>query len=162
MPQRDSTEQILRAIRRIIRRTAEHSRQVALTTGLSVPQSLCLQFIGAARPNEEITVARVAEAVQLAPATVSRLLDRLEQAELVARERRSQDRRRVCLKLTSKGRKRLQKLPPMLQEHFTSRLEKLPKRKQIELLHALESIVELMEAVDLDAAPMLDPKLAID
>ena len=162
MSPRDSTEQILRAIRRIIRKTSEHSRQVTRTTGLSVPQSLCLQFIGAARPKEEITVARVAEAVQLAPATVSRLLDRLEAAELVARERRSQDRRRVCLQLTPEGRKRLRKLPPMLQEQFTSRLEKLPKRKQIELLEALETIVKLMEAVDMDAAPVLDSKLAID
>ena len=158
---RETTEQILIAIRRIIRKTSAHSRQVARSTGLSVPQSLCLQIIGSAPANEEVTVVRVADAVQLAPATVSRLLDRLEAEGLVVRERRSKDRRRVCLRLTPAGRRRLRKLPPMLQEQFTTRLEKLSASKQIELLRALETIVELMEALDMDAAPMLDPKLAL-
>jgi DNA-binding MarR family transcriptional regulator len=162
MPHRDSTEPILRALRRIIRKTSGHSRQLARDTGLSVPQSLCLRIIGDATRGSEVTVVRVAEAVQLAPATVSRLLDRLEEAELIVRERRSQDRRKVCLRLTPLGRRRLRKLPPLLQEEFTSRLQRLSERKQVELLRALETIVELMEAVDLDAAPVLDPKLAID
>ncbi len=158
----DSTERILRALRRIIRRTSGHSRQVARETGLSVPQSLCLRIIAAAKPGEEVTVVRVAESVQLAPATISRLLDRLEEADLIIRERRSQDRRKVCLRLTPQGRRRLRKLPPLLQEQFTLRLQALSERKQGELLRALETIVELMEAVELDAAPVLDPKLAID
>ena len=162
MPTSLSTDRILRALRRIIRRTSEHSRQIARETGLSVPQSLCLRIIGSAAPDEEVTVVQVAELVQLAPATVSRLLDRLEEAELIVRERRSHDRRKVCLRLTPQGRRRLHRLPPLLQEQFTDRLQKLPERKQAELLRALETIVELMEAVDLDAAPVLDPKLAID
>lgn len=162
MTKRDTTERILRALRRIMRKTSEHSRQVARDTGLSVPQSLCLRTIGDAKPKEEVTVVRVAEAVQLAPATVSRLLDRLEEAQLIVRERRSQDRRKVCLRLTPAGRARLRKLPPPLQHEFSSRLQGLSQRKQDELLDALESIVELMEAVELDAAPMLASKAAID
>jgi DNA-binding MarR family transcriptional regulator len=162
MSKRDSTERILRAIRRIIRKTSAHSRQIARDTGLSVPQSLCLRVIGEAKPNDEITVVRVAESVQLAPATVSRLLDRLEEAELVVRERRSRDRRKVCLRLTPLGRRGLRKMPPLLQEQFTARLQALSERKQGELLRALETIVDLMEAMEMDAAPVLDPKLAID
>lgn len=162
MPKRDTTERILRALRRIMRKTSEHSRQVARDTGLSVPQSLCLRMIGDAKPKEEVTVVRVAESVQLAPATISRLLDRLEEAKLIIRERRSQDRRKVCLRLTPAGRMKLRKLPPPLQDEFSSRLQGLSQRKQDELLRALETIVELMEAVEIDAAPVLDPKLAID
>ena len=162
MAKRDSAESILRALRRIIRKTSEHSRQVARNTGLSVPQSLCLRIIGEAKPTEEVTVVRVAESLQLAPATVSRLLDRLEEAKLIVRERKSQDRRKVCLTLTALGRRRLKELPPMLQVQFTARLEALSERKQTELLRALETIVELMEAVELDAAPVLDSKLSID
>jgi DNA-binding MarR family transcriptional regulator len=162
MLKRDSAEPILRALRRIIRKTSEHSRQVARDTGLSVPQSLCLRIIGDAKPKEEVTVVRVADAVQLAPATVSRLLDRLEEGKLIVRERRSQDRRKVCLVLTPLGRRRLKEMPPLLQVQFTARLQMLSDRKQADLLRALETIVELMEAVELDAAPVLDPKLSID
>lgn len=162
MSKRESTERILRALRRIIRKTSEHSRQVSRDTGLSIPQSLCLRIIGSARSGEEITVVRVADAIQLAPATVSRLLDRLEEAKLILRERRSQDRRKVCLRLTPQGRARLRKLPPLLQQEFSDRLQELSERKQAELLRALETIVELMEAEEVDASPVLDPKLAID
>ncbi len=162
MPKSDSTERILRAIRRIIRKTSEHSRQVARDTGLSIPQSLCLRIIGSGNLNDEVTVVRVADAVQLAPATVSRLLDRLEEMKLIVRERRSRDRRKVFLRLTPLGRGRLKKLPTPLQEQFTARLLRLSPRKQDDLSRALETIVELMEAVDLDAAPVLDTKLAID
>lgn len=162
MTKRDSTERILRAIRRIIRKTSAHSRQLARDTGLSVPQSLCLRIIGDAGPKNEVTVVRVAESVQLAPATVSRLLDRLEEAELIVRERRSRDRRKVCLRITPLGRHRLRRMPPLLQEQFTRRLQAIPARKQGDLLRALETIVDLMEAMEIDAAPLLDPKLAID
>lgn len=162
MSKRDSSERILRALRRIIRKTSQHSRQVARDTGLSVPQSLCLRIIGEGGKTDEITVVGVATAMQLSPATVSRLLDRLEEAELIARERRSRDRRKVCLRLTPLGRRRLKSLPPLLQNQFVTRLQALPERKQNELLKSLETIVELMEAVELDAAPVLDPRLAID
>ena len=162
MSDQDSTERILRAIRRILRRTSEHSRQVSRDSGLSVPQSLCLRAIGSAKKGEEVTVVGVARAIQLSPATVSRLLDKLEVAELIVRERTSHDRRKVCLRLTPLGRQRLKKLPPLLQQEFTARLEALPARKQSELLRALETTVELMEAVELDASPVLDTKHGID
>lgn len=162
MAKPESTERILRAIRRILRKTSEHSRQVSRESGLSVPQSMCLRIIGETKPPAEMTVVRVAEAVQLSPATVSRLLDRLEADELIIRERRSQDRRKVCLRLTPQGRRQLRKLPPLLQQQFTDRLEALPPKKQAELLRSLETIVELMEAVELDASPVLDTKPAID
>lgn len=161
MANREASERVLRAIRRIIRKTSDHSRRLARQTGLSVPQALCLRAIGAGRPKQEVTVVAVSQAVQLAPATVSRLLDKLEQAGLILRERRSQDRRKVCLRLTPQGRRKLRTLPEPLQEQFLARLQALPKSRQADLLRALETIVDLMEAGELDAAPLLDPKLAI-
>jgi len=147
----------LRAIRRILRRTSEYSRQLARQSGLTVAQVLCLRFIADAKADDEVTVAVVSQAVQLAPATVSRILDRLEDAGLVLRERRSQDRRKVCLSLTSLGRQQIDKLPPPLQEQFVTRLRSLAFEEQRQLLGSLEKVVEMMEAKDLDAAPVLDP-----
>jgi len=157
MVKSDIADDALRAIRRILRRTSEHSRQLARQSGLTVPQVLCLKRIADARPDEEITVALVSQAVQLAPATVSRILDRLEDAGLVVRERRSQDRRKVCLSLTELGREQIDNLPPPLQEQFVERLRALSPPEQKNLVGALEQVVEMMEASGLDAAPVLDP-----
>lgn len=162
MANRDISEQALRSIRRIIRKTAEHSRQVARETGLTVPQALCLQAIADLSRDGDATVAQVSDAVQLSSATVSRILDRVETAGLVIRERRSTDRRKVCLTLTPAGIDRLDHLPPGLQQQFADRLVHLPEREQHELLAALEKVVELMDAAELDASPVLDPKSAID
>lgn len=150
------SDEVLRAIRRIFRRTTEYSRQLARESGLTVPQVLCLRVIAEASAGQEVTVAGIGQAVQLAPATVSRILDRLEYAGLVVRERRSQDRRKVCLSLTDVGRKQVESLPAPLQEQFVQRLLALSRPQQRQLLGALEKVVEMMDAAGLDAAPMLE------
>lgn len=147
---------MLRAIRRIVRRVSEHSRNLSREAGLTVPQLLCLKAIGA-RDGEQVTVNMVGKAVSLSPATVSRIVDRLERGGLVIRERTAKDRRKVCLSLTPAGYERYQTLPKPLQDRFVERIEALGDAESARLLSALHRVVELMEAEDLDASPMLTP-----
>lgn len=146
--------EVLRAIRRIVRRIADHSRALSREAGLTVPQLMCLKAIGEAGVPEP-TLSDVCDKVQLTPPTVSRIVDRLERARLVVRERRSPDRRRVCLVLTPEGRARFETLPTPLQERFVERYHALPEGEQAALLAALERVIEMMEAGDVDAAPIL-------
>lgn len=157
MTKQNIADDVLRAIRRILRKTSEHSRQLLRVAGLTVPQLLCLRAIAETEENADVTVGMVSHAVQLAPATVSRILDRLEDAGLVIRERGSQDRRKVFLSLTDLGRQQIDKLPTPLQEQFISRVLALSIEEQQQLLGSLEKVVEMMEAADLDAAPVLEP-----
>ena len=154
--------QILRAIRRIIGRTSEHSRNVGKHSGVSVPQMLCLKAIAEFPADTEVTVALVAKAVQLSAPTVSRILDRLEKGAYLVRERNSEDRRRVCISLTDKGWQRVKNLPTPLHEQFLQRLESLDSNERVDLLKALERIVQLMDAQGLDASPLLTPELEVD
>jgi DNA-binding MarR family transcriptional regulator len=154
----DIAEEVLRAIRRIVRRISEHSRFLSREVGLTVPQLLVLRAIGTLE-HDEITLAIVSREVQLSPATVSRIIDRLERAGLVSRERRATDRRKVCLSLTPAGLDRFETLPTPLQETFVARLAKLSARQRTTLLRSLERVIDLMEAEDLDAAPILTPEI---
>lgn len=153
--------QILRAIRRIIRRTSEHSRSVGKHGGISVPQMLCLKAVSEFPAETEITVVMIAESVQLSAPTVSRILDRMEKSGYVNRERRSKDRRKVCVSLTDKGWQQIENLPTPLHEQFLTRLGNLDPIECLGLLKALERIVELMDAEGLDAAPVLTPELEV-
>lgn len=153
--------QILRAIRRIIRRTSEHSRTVGKQGGVSVPQMLCLKAVSEFPEDTEITVAMVAQAVQLSAPTVSRILDKLEKGGYIVRERNSKDRRRVCVGLTEDGWQRIDNLPTPLHEQFLRRLETLDPVECLGLLRALERIVEMMDAESIDAAPLLIPELDV-
>lgn len=126
--------QILRAIRRIIRRTSEHSRSVGRQSGISVPQMLCMKAVADFPEATEVTVALVAESVQLSAPTVSRILDRLEKNGYIIRERASNDRRKVCVSLTDEGWARIDKLPTPLHEQFLKRLETLDPVERLGLL----------------------------
>ncbi len=154
------TDEILRAIRRVLRQTSKHARLFSRTSGLSVPQALCLRAIAEAE-GTEVTAVQVGQVVQLSPPTVSRLLDRLESEGLIVRERASEDRRKVRLSLTRQGRKRLRELPTPLQDTFVERLSQLPQKEQRQLLQSLERVVALLEAENLDAAPVLEPGIDV-
>lgn len=150
-------DDILRAIRRILRKTAQQSRQLARDGALSISGLLCLRKVAESTKAAPVTVAEVAAAVQLSNTTVSRILDRLESSELIVRERGTVDRRKVLLWLTPKGKRRIKSLPTPLHEQFLARLTKLRRSEQRALLASLEQIVEMMGAAELDAAPMLTP-----
>ena len=154
--------EVLRTIRQIVRKISEHSKTLYREVGLTVPQLMCLKVIGELETNSpEITIMMVAERVQLSPATASRIIDRLVRAKLVVRERRAKDRRKVCLSLTASGLESFQTLPVPLQEMFIRRLSALPRTEREALLQSLRRIAELMEAVQIDAAPILTPEIDV-
>lgn len=151
-----ASEAILLALRRIIRRVSLHSKQLARSAGLTLPQVVCLKIL-AARPRYEATVAELSHEARLSSATVTGIADRLERSGYVARVRGTQDRRRVYLRLTEVGLTKVGTLPTPLQESFVQRFSALPEDERQTMLRSLERIVELMEADALDAAPLLVP-----
>lgn len=155
--------EVLRSIRQIVRRISEHSRYLSREVGLTIPQLMCLKAIGEFEGEDPdgLTVARVAEAVQLSPATVSRIIDRLVRAGLIKRERSERDRRRVCLALTDVGLERFQTLPTPMQDRFVSSLMALNEGERATLLSALRQIGAMMDATDVEAAPMLTPEYTV-
>lgn len=148
--------QVLRAIRQIVHRISEHSKQLSTEYGLTVPQLMCLKAVGELQQGlEEITVANVSKRVQLSPATVSRIIERMVRVGWLERERAEKDRRKVSLSLTAVGRARFESLPIPLQERFVARLHALPPEERLVLLSSLQRLSALMEAETIDAAPIL-------
>lgn len=149
--------EVLRSIRQIVRQISRHSKSLSRDVGLTVPQLLCLKAVGEAPPEAPLTVALLADAVELSSATVSRIVERLVRGELLSRTRSTLDRRRVILTLTPQGRARFDALPTPLQEQFVARLMAVPEPERRALLTALQRISGLMDAAELDAAPLLVP-----
>ena len=149
-------DEILRSIRRIIRGVTIHSKKMYRDIGLTMPQYICLKVIGTTE-SPELTVSQVARHADLSPATVTGILDRLEGHGLVVRERRSKDRRKVCLSITDKGQDKLDNLPSSLQERSVGRINSLAEGERIALLGSLHLLVEMVEASNLDASPILAP-----
>lgn len=147
-------EELLLALRKVIRATDLYSKQLNKRTGLTAPQLLILREIAAAPGG--ITASSVAQNITLSPATVSNVIDRLEHRELIHRERSTQDRRRVVLSLTDLGRERLAAAPRPLQEDFIHKYQALAEWEQSQLVAGMQRIAAMMDAEQLDAADVLE------
>lgn len=145
-------ESILRSLRRILRAVALHSRELARQHTLTAPQLICLRELDG---RGELSLGELAEAVSLSPATVTGILSRLEARGLVERTRAAEDRRRVTTRLTVEGRKLVRRTPLPLQERFARRLRELPEAERRRYATTLSEIVAMMDASELDAAPLL-------
>ena len=148
----DLQDQVLVSLRRIIRATDLHSRKLGKRTGLTTPQLVIIQAIGQSR---DPTVSDIAKAVSLSLATVTTILNRLEGNGLVNRERSAIDRRRVIVTLTDKGEEMRATAPKPLQDSFVDRFSKLETWEQYQIVAALERVATMMDAEQLDAAPIL-------
>lgn len=145
-------EQVVLALRRIIRAIDLHSRYLAHHHGLTGPQLTILRTLSASRGT---SVGDLARSIHLSQATVTGVLDRLEKHGLVRRVPCETDKRRVLVSLTPAAAEVLSQAPPLLQERFTQEMAKLENWEQTQILSSLQRVVAMMEAKDIEATPML-------
>lgn len=133
---------ILRALRRITRSIALHSRQLSAVSHITAPQLMCLRTVIA---NGPLTATAISREIHVSPSTVVGILDRLEDKGLIRRERGREDRRIVFVTATDAGREVAQQAPSPLQKHLADALNALPELEQATITLSLERIVALME-----------------
>lgn len=100
------SEEIVIMLRRIIRATDMRSKKLARESGLTPPQFMVLSAIA---EMGNVAISNIANTVNLTQATVTTIIDRLEDKKLVARIRSEQDKRIVHATLTDAGRKKFPK-----------------------------------------------------
>lgn len=159
--------EVLIALRRVIRATDLHSRYLMKTVGLTAPQLLVLQAI---RNRGELSVGDLARDISLSQGTVTSILDRLETRQLVVRERARDDKRKVLLRLQPAAETVLRNAPQLLQQQFVAEFNHLEAWEQHMILAAVQRIAHMMDADNIDAAPILaigalaqrDPTVAVE
>ena len=146
-------EELLIALRKVIRAIDLRSKQLSREVGLTGPQLLEMQDIG---KEPGIMVRQIANNINLSPATVTSILDRLEARKLAHRIRSTEDKRKVGVFLTEDGQKALESAPLPFQEHFTNRFSELEDWEQSQMVATMQRIASMMDASDLDASPVLE------
>jgi DNA-binding MarR family transcriptional regulator len=146
-------QELLIALRKVIRAIDLHSKHLNKTSGLTSPQLIIMQEIDNA---SGMNSSQVAKNVNLSAATVTNIIDRLESKNLVSRIRNTEDKRKVSLYLTDAGKAILLNAPQPLQEHFIENFSNLAQWEQSQLLSSVERLADMMNANELDAAPLLE------
>lgn len=134
---------ILRALRRITRSVALHSRQLASCSNITAPQLICLRAVIERGP---LTATAISREIHVSASTVVGILDRLEDKGLIQRERGRQDRRIVFITATQAGVQLAEQTPSPLQKKLSDALNALPELEQATITMSLERIVDLMES----------------
>lgn len=145
-------DDILVSLRKIMRAADLHSQKLVKESGLTAPQLLLMQAIDREGSPSISTLAR---SIVVSQATVTRIIDRLERAGLVRRQKSSTDKRVVNVSLTEEGRRKLDVAPEPLQAEFLRRFRQLEHWEQQMLKSSLLRIAKMMDAQDIDAAPIL-------
>ncbi len=150
---RDISYEVLVTLRQIIRATDMHSKQLVKRYGLTAPQLMVLKEIMA---DEDINIGKVAKKVSLSQATVTNIIDRLEARGMVTRERSSEDKRRVMVRVTDKTREILKYDPSVLQEEFLDKFKQLEEWEQNLILSSIQRIAKMMGAEDIKITPEIE------
>jgi DNA-binding MarR family transcriptional regulator len=146
-------QEVITALRRVIRATDLHSKHLVKTAGLTASQVLLMQTIDT---QGSATSSELASAISLSQATVTVILDRLEDRGFIQRQRSKTDKRKILITLTEQGQKALQHAPKPLQESFIQQFKQLEQWEQTAIISALQRVAHMMNASEIDASPVLD------
>lgn len=135
-------------LRRIVKALELYSREVEARFGLTGPQLWALWELGQGGP---MALKELAARMQLHPSTVVGVVDRLSDKGLALRAVDPEDRRRVRLSLTPKGKATLRKAPHPAQGRLVHGLKAMSARELAATHRVLGSLVKVMEAEDLEA-----------
>jgi DNA-binding MarR family transcriptional regulator len=136
-------EQVIVALRRITRAADIHSHLLQRDFGVTGPQLSTLRVIYRMQP---VSTGALARAAYIGYATLTGILDRLEEHGYVTRTRDPADRRTVILNMTREGEKLLASAPSLLQTRLNEELRQMPSTEQSTLLNSLTRVATLMES----------------
>ncbi|MFA0519767.1 MarR family winged helix-turn-helix transcriptional regulator, partial [Vibrio sp. 10N.222.55.E8] len=119
---------------------------------LTGPQLILMRAI---QEMGNVTIKELSNQTNVSQATTTTIIDRLELNGYVQRVRSESDRRKVHANLTEKGQELLSHAPPPLQDNFVKKFQNLEPWEQSLLLSSMQRVSSMMNAEDIDAAPVL-------
>lgn len=133
------------AMRKLQHAAEVHAKQRGRCGGLTPTKQMILQVLVA---EGRLTASQLSQRVSISAATLSGMLDRMEERQLLKRERDSQDKRRQWLLISPAGRALLDEAPSLLPPALLCALETMPAWERHSLIAALLRVGELCDQME--------------
>ncbi len=137
----DAAREALRQFRVIFGAVRQHFKAIEKACGVSGAQ---IWAMAALRQTPGMKVSELAQTLSIHASTASNLLDKIEKAGMIRRERNTVDQRVVKLYLTPAGEKALEKAPQPLTGILTHALGQLPDKSLDRLNQDLATLIAHM------------------
>ena len=137
----DAAREALRQFRVIFGAVRQHFKAIEKACGVSGAQ---IWAMAALRQTPGMKVSELAQALSIHASTASNLLDKIEKAGMIRRERNTVDQRVVKLYLTPAGEKALEKAPQPQTGILTHALGQLPDKSLDRLNQDLATLIAHM------------------
>jgi len=139
--------EIIYQIRRLMQAGELFTKELNKTYQVSATQLHCLLALYDHGP---LSPSQIARHIMVKSSTVTGIIDRLEQKDLVYRLRDSPDRRVITIQLTEAGRELTQHAPPPLQQKIVEGLKKLPEEEIKQIILSLSKLTQMLDVQDLE------------
>ena len=143
MPGTDEySEDMARSLSRIVRAVEHRARRFTARSRLTVSQWMALRAL---LGQGTCTAGELANRVGISRGTATGILNHLQAENLVQRQRRSKDRRRVYVSLTPKGRDVASRLEPPFGEPLSRLVSDIPESDRPRTADALRRVARVLE-----------------
>ena len=122
-----------------------HWMLLFVETPLGIPSSRLIA-LWLLYSEESMTMGEIAQAIDLTPRGVTRIVDGLEADGLAVRHVNASDKRIKIVKLTAKGRRFIEKSFPQAAVEFGRLFSVLEKSEAIEFIRLLEKVTDQMKS----------------
>ncbi|MCD4764522.1 MAG: MarR family transcriptional regulator [Desulfobacterales bacterium] len=147
MPIEHRTKEIIFSIRKLMQAGEFYTKELNKKYQVSAPQLNCLLSL---YENGPLPPSQIAKHIMVKSSTVTGIVDRLEQKDLVKRFRNSPDRRIITIELTDSGKNLAKNAPPPIQQKIIDGLKKLSKDKLDQINLSLTKLTDMLDVQDLD------------
>jgi DNA-binding MarR family transcriptional regulator len=144
---KDLVREIVWLIRKLMQGSYLYNKELNKKYQVSAPQ---LSSLLALYENGPLPPSQIAKYIMVNSSTVTGIIDRLEQKELVERSRISLDRRVITVTLTERGQELAKNAPPPIQEKIVDGLQKLPPDEIEQIVQALTKLTYMLDVQDLE------------
>jgi MarR family transcriptional regulator, 2-MHQ and catechol-resistance regulon repressor len=141
-PRTDLMEAFYESLTALLRLYQFRDRDRISLSGVTASQAYVLDAIARLGPS---WITRIAKELHLNKSSASRLVDSLEEANLVRRERDPDNHRASFIHLTAAGRRKCDRLARQVKSEYLQALSELPEEVVVAMIEALERIRYLAE-----------------
>lgn len=122
---------------------AVSARSISGSSSVTLPQFRMLVVLDQAASN----LSQLAEALDVAPSTAMRMVDRLIDSEMVQRSPRPDDRRQIQLSLTAAGRRLVRRVTARRRRDLQTIVDQIPASRRSAVGRAMADFADAAERV---------------